>query len=93
MRLLLVGLFPCGFATTTFADELEDYQQLYRICQEKGRPTIGMTEAQVEASCWGKPIRIYDVPDGRVGWTYQRGFLFFTDGKLSEIAAWREERR
>lgn len=76
MRLLLVGLFFCGFATATFADEHEDYLQAYRACQEKGLPTIGMTEAQVEATCWGKPDHIYKVPDGRIGWVYRKDFYF-----------------
>ena len=85
MRLLLVGLFLCGFATATFADEYEDNLKLYRACPEKGRPTIGMTEAQVEATCLGKPDRTYKVPDGRTGWVYRQKFLFFTDGKLSDV--------
>jgi hypothetical protein len=69
VRFLLVGLFLCGFATATCADE-------YRACQEKDRPTIGMTEAQVEATCWGKPDSTYKVPDGRTGWSIDRDSYF-----------------
>ncbi len=50
--------------------------------------TLGMTEADVRASNWGKPRKINTTTatyGTRAQWVYDGGYLYFTDGVLTSI--------
>jgi hypothetical protein len=58
-------------------------------CERRGQPTIGMTPAEVTATCWGKPRRIVKVTTGagvKEQFVYGSGHVLeFENDKLSTI--------
>jgi hypothetical protein len=57
-------------------------------CKKEGGVSIGMSEAKVLASCWGKP-RKKNITEGVGGrheqWVYGNNYLYFEDGILTSI--------
>jgi hypothetical protein len=59
-------------------------------CKKKGVPKLGMTVAEVRASCWGRPI--YVDAKARKNGKYEQyvygdnKFVYFRDGKVTSVS-------
>lgn len=57
-------------------------------CQKLPAPSVGMTRAQVHASCWGDPKGIME-SDSALGkmeiLAYPRGTIYMSNGKVTKI--------
>ncbi|WGS22007.1 MULTISPECIES: hypothetical protein [unclassified Bradyrhizobium] len=91
LLIAIVGLFFCGFNASAREDMIADWQiELFKSCQKTAAPSVGMTEAEVLVSCWGKPKMIAGVnPAGESQWNYRQGFLYLKDGKVTRVLTWR----
>jgi hypothetical protein len=58
-------------------------------CKRRGQPTIGMTEAQAKATCWGEPDHINRTQTAAAisdQFVYEgRKYLYFVDDRLTSI--------
>lgn len=58
------------------------------LCAKHGQPKLGMTPAEVAATCWGKPLAVKPVGEGsgRLQHVYSNGrFLYYENGVLVAI--------
>lgn len=71
--------------------ERDTWEKIQAVCirSRKPYPKFGMTVSDVvNGSSWGAPITINVLTMGRhenAQFVYERGFLYFTDGKLTTI--------
>lgn len=57
-------------------------------CKKRGGVSIGMTAAQVYASCWGKPRSVNETITARgkhAQWVYGSGYLYLDDGIVTSM--------
>lgn len=70
-------------------DPVAQAKQNQAECERRGQPKIGMTPAELVASCWGKPRRIIKKTTAagvEENYVYTIGHIVkLTDGKVSEI--------
>jgi hypothetical protein len=63
-------------------------KQRAAACRTLPRPSVGMSESSVLASCWGKPEhkRESETAGGKQAvWGYPEGYLYFTKGLVTRI--------
>jgi hypothetical protein len=71
-----------------FLDEDPQATTARSLCARYGEPKLGMTPAEVAATCWGKPLAVKAVGEGseRVQHVYSNGrFLYYENGVLVAI--------
>ena len=72
-------------------DEPDVYEKISDstiVPEEKGEPTIGMTEQEVCASSWGYPKKQNTTTTAsgtRIQWVYDFGYIYFTNGVVTAI--------
>lgn len=67
-------------------------RQRQEACSRVQAPAIGMTTAQVEASCWGRPDHAAEETTvrGKIAvWRYPEGYIYLTDGTVTKIVTSR----
>ena len=71
------------------SDPVADAKNARADCEQRGPPKLGMTSAELLASCWGKPLRVVKITTAsgvEENFVYGAGHnVKFTDGKVSEI--------
>lgn len=63
-------------------------KQTRERCSQLAKPAIGMTAAQVLASCWGKPDHVAETITARgkvAGWGSPEGNILLSDGVVMKI--------
>ncbi len=57
-------------------------------CKRRGEPRVGMTANQVQATCWGKPVRVdrlKTVQGTTDRYVYQQGRVILKNGVVTSV--------
>jgi len=84
--------------TADYKQALEDQlgitraRQRAEVCAKLPAPSIGMTEAKVLASCWGRPdhsAQSVTASGKDAVWAYPEGYVYLTNGVVTKIVTSR----
>jgi hypothetical protein len=87
-----------GPSANVYQKDIEDQlgitraRQRQEACSRLPLPAIGMSAAQVVASCWGKPDHAAEETTARgktAVWGYPEGYVYLADGTVTKIVTSR----